>query len=154
MDRGSRHERLGSSPVRARLKIPALTESGNGQRFLNFYPDPSELMSMSRLNRITHQMLVAILNDKFQSRSTVDNHEIESSLLRHHTVVFAETLLEYRSSDHPLRTFSAAFGNRIGREFKGQLLKQPVKKVKTLHLGQILGPNQSWAKVNPNAPIA
>jgi len=74
---------------------------------------------MKKLARLTHKMLVDIMNEP-KLGAAFDNHRLEQRLLRKHPKEFAETLLEFRTAKgDQLRAFSAAFGKRIGHEFAG-----------------------------------
>src|SRR5882724_4476939 len=75
----------------------------------------------------TRRMVADIINDI--PTANFDTHRIEKRVLRRHAVAFAEDLLEFRTTDDPLKRFSAAFSQWVGRTFANEVTKSTNDKV-------------------------
>ena len=100
---------------------------------------------------VTRQILAHVINEL---ETPFDTHDVEKRALRDHTEAFVTELLGYcgRTVD-PLKSFSAAFGQRIDRQFQGQIRKTPRNKVRTPNLAGDMVSNQQWERTNAGGPI-
>jgi hypothetical protein len=100
---------------------------------------------------VTRQILARIINEL---ESPFDTHDVEKRALRNHTEAFVTELLDYcgRTGD-PLKAFSAAFGQRIDRQFRRQIRKTLRNKVRSPNLAGDKVSNQQWERRNARVPI-
>ena len=94
---------------------------------------------MKYLNR---DMVAQVLNSL---DSPFDAHLVEEGCRQRYPVAVADELSSFGNSPDPLRQFSAAFAQRLGREFASQI--QKTSKVKSENLRGRVSRNQQWTRI-------